>query len=36
MGTNQRGQRTGRTHGAIVRDVVLLVVVPGFSGTDAQ
>ena len=36
MGTDQRGQATGRTHRAIVPDTVLLVVMPGFGGTNAQ
>ena len=36
MGTNQRGQGTGRTRRAIVPDAVLLVAMPGFSGTNAQ
>ena len=36
MGANQRGQGAGRTHRAIVPDIVLLVVMPGFSGTNAQ
>ena len=36
MGANQRGQGTRRTHRAIVLDIVLLVVMPGFSGTHGQ
>ena len=36
MGANQRGQGTSRTHRTVVPDVVLLVVMPGFSGTHGQ
>ena len=36
MGANVRGQGTGRTEHAIVPGIVLLVLMPGFSGTDAQ
>lgn len=36
MGANQRGQGTGRTYRAIVPDVGLLVVMPGFSNTHGQ
>lgn len=36
MGANQRGQGTGRAHRAVVPDIVLLVVMPGFSGTAGQ
>ena len=36
MGANQRGQGTGRTRRAIVPGTVLLVVMPGFSGTHGQ
>ena len=36
MGANVRGQGTGRTEHAIVPGIALLVVMPGFSGTDAQ
>ena len=36
MGAKVRGQGTGRTEHAIVPGIVLLVVMPGFSGTGAQ
>ena len=36
MGAGQRGQGTGRTQRAFVSRTVLLVVMPGLSGTDAQ
>ena len=36
MGADQRGQATGGTHRAILWGTVLLVVLPGFSGTHGQ
>ena len=36
MGARQWGQGTGRAHRAIVPDLVVLVVMPGFGGTGCQ